>query len=238
MERPHSVTRTQASCRKRVDGRAEQAQGFSLLGLGKSVGVHDGRSTLRQVWPAFASPEAGNSFERNSRNGRVKGALGSTLIANATRRQLSRRGWVVNGNEVTCHLSGYGKRASLRTIGSTFLGRTTTSGCSVTMACGATITQKPGEPRHPEGGKRLLEEKASSSGNTSGQVPFLTRRPDIFVNQMALHVCFRLQPAVPHHQRFVQYHESTLPTVMGAIRDAIERPLPDGTPIRKTSRRR
>ena len=34
-------------------------------------------------------------------------------------------------------------------------------------------------------------------------------------------------------ETFVKYHESTLPTVMGAIRDAIERPLPDGTPIPK-----
>lgn len=199
-----------------------------------------GDSTLRQVWATFASPEAGNSFERNSKEWtRERCSRQYPHRKRHPEGNYPEEGWSgkCGNNEVTCHLSGYGKEGKLTYDWKHFPWEDYDQWLfSNNGMWGNNNTESLENLDHPEGGRnRLLEEKASSSGTTSGKVPFLTRRPDIFVNQMALHVCFHAYNPQYRtiNETYVQYHESTLPTVMGAIRDAIERPLPDGTPIPK-----
>jgi hypothetical protein len=88
------------------------------------------------------------------------------------------------------------------------------------------------EPEGDGDGSSSSGEARAESGNT---LKFPKRRPDVFVNQMALHVCFHAwnnQYKTINHT-FVQYHESMLSKAMQAMKEAISRPLPDGTPIPK-----
>lgn len=221
-----------------------------------------GDSTLRQVWATFASPSAGNEFERNSKE----------WTRERCDRQFPHRkahpegdypeeGWSgkCGNNEVTCHLSGYGPNGKLTYDWKHFpyedydewlfsnegmWGNNRTKSTDNLEGHGVQLKEDIG------GGRRMLEGEeetpkleGSAVGGSGGEavsgeggtLKFPKRRPDIFVNQMALHVCFHAwnnnMKTINH--TFVQYHESMLSKAMQAMKEAISRPLPDGTPIPK-----
>jgi hypothetical protein len=232
-----------------------------------------GDSTLRQVWATFASPEAGNDFERNS-----KEWTRERCIKQYPHRKrhpegnYPEEGWggKCGNNEVTCHLSGYGKQGKLTYDWKHFpyedydqwvFSNEGMWGNNNTEGSRTQNLEAPGEgegahdhhhhrhQRERKRGRRRRrlegegkEEPAvsatatageSSGGSGGGFAGFPTRRPDVLVNQMALHVCFH---AYDNHYKsinntFVEYHESLLPTAMQAMKTAVNRPLPDGTPI-------
>lgn len=212
-----------------------------------------GDSTLRQVWATFASPEAGNSFERNSKEWtRERCSRQYPHRKRHPEGNYPEEGWSgkCGNNEVTCHLSGYGKNGKLTYDWKHFPWEDYDQWLFSNRGMwGNNNTESLENLDHPAGRsrERLLQEdmSADEGGTTTKQtimsdeskdkLHFPTRRPDIFVNQMALHVCFHAYNPQYRtiNESYVKYHESTLPTVMGAIRDAIERPLPDGTPIPK-----
>ena len=217
-----------------------------------------GDSTLRQVWATFASPEAGNNFERNSKEWtRERCSRQYPHRKRHPEGDYPEEGWSgkCGNNEVTCHLSGYGKQGKLTYDWKHFpwedydqwlfsnqgmWGNNNTESLKNLDHPASTNTNKDRfllevTSNDRNGESDIVASRSIVKGENSDKLKFPTRRPDIFVNQMALHVCFHAYNPQYRtiNETFVKYHESTLPTVMGAIRDAIERPLPDGTPIPK-----
>ena len=219
-----------------------------------------GDSTARQVWATFASPQSGNEFERNSKE----------WTRERCRRQYPHRkkhpegnhpdeGWSgkCGNNEVTCHLSGYGKKGKLTYDWKHFpyedydqwlfgnegmWGNNRTTSTQNLEGHAVELEFKEEEDGGKFGGKEAHQERVDEQETTKGNKSednstfrFPKRRPDVFVNQMALHVCFHAwnNDHKTLNETFVSYHEKMLPVAMQAMKEAISRPLPEGTPIPK-----
>ena len=156
---------------------------------------------------------------------------------------------------MTCHLSGYGKAGKLTYDWKHFPWEDYDQWLfSNEGMWGNNNTESTENLEHPvsrererilareyETGEKVgldmgIRNSGSGGNTTSERLNFPTRRPDIFVNQMALHVCFHAYNPQSRtiDEDYVKKHEATLSTAMKAMRDAIERPLPDGTPIPKS----